>query len=64
MLPLVNMRLAERLLLIRQPTRLVVCIIPEESGAKKLLHLQPKHLFRMQVIGKAFVPAVSVVGLA
>ena len=36
----------------------------QESGAKKLLHLQPKHLFRMQVIGKAFVPAVSVVGLA
>ena len=35
MLPLVNMRLAERLLLIRQPTRLVVCIILEESGAKK-----------------------------
>lgn len=37
---------------------------PGGERSEKLLHLQPKHLFRMQVTGKAFAPAVSVVGLA
>lgn len=63
MLLLVNMHLAERLLLIRRPIRLADCIIPEASGAKKMLHLRLKHLSRMQATEKRFVPAISVVGL-
>lgn len=63
MLLLVNMHLAERSLLIKRPTKSVDCIIPEENGAKKMLHLQLKHLSRMQATEKGFVPAISVVGL-
>lgn len=62
MLLLVNMHLAERLLLIKRPTKSVDCIIPED-GAKKMLHLRLKHLSRMQATEKRFVPAISVVGL-